>query len=193
MMHRDPIATEAEAREALAILFPARADREKGARVAATAAAIAHHFPMSVGEREALAWAGRLHGLCRLLLPEAILSKPAPLSGVELNIVRRAPSEAFELLLDHPFLSNAGYLLRSIRERQDGRGYPDGLVGAAIPLGSRILTVADAIEAITHEQRHLPARSPTDAVLELLRCEGTQFDADVVHAAVQVIAGYVAA
>lgn len=60
-------------------------------------------------------------------------------------------------------------------------------MGGAIQLGSRILAVVDAIEAITHDQPHRDARSPADSVLELLRCAGTQFDADVVHAPVEVI------
>ena len=156
--------------------------------LAALADAIADHFAMPVLDREALHWAARFRGLCRLVLPDAITRKPSPLSAVEVAIVRRAPSDVFEVLLDHPFLSNAGYLLRSLREREDGRGHPDGLTGAAIPLGSRILAVVDAIEAITHDQPHRQGRSPADTVLELLRCAGTQFDAEVVHAGVQVIA-----
>lgn len=187
-MHGLRIETEAEATRALEVLFPDRADREQGVSVAAIAAAIADRFTMSDDDRKALHLAARFHRLCRLTIPGTILGKPEALSHIEMDIVLRAPSEAFEVLLEHPFLADAGYLLRSIREREDGLGHPDGLVGGAIPLGSRILAVAEAVEAITHDQPHRPARSPADAVLELLRCAGTQFDADVVHAAVEAMA-----
>lgn len=189
LMHGQRIETEADAVAALELLFPDRAERERGVRVAATADTIADRFAMAGGERKALHWAARYHRVCRLTVPAVLLRKPEVLSHFEMTIVRRGPSEAFEVLLDHSFLADAGYLLRSIREREDGLGHPDGLVGAAIPLGSRILAVAEAIEAITHDQPHRPARSPADAVLELLRCAGTQFDANVVHVGVEVMAG----
>ena len=72
-------------------------------------------------------------------------------------------------------------------------GYPDKLLGSTIPLGSRILGVAEAIEAITHDQPHRPARAPAAAEEELLRCAGTQFDADVVRHAVDVMTAQSAA
>jgi response regulator RpfG family c-di-GMP phosphodiesterase len=183
-----PIATETDALHALELLFPDRAERERGVRVSITADTLADQCSMSAGERAALHWAARFHQVCRLTIPGVLLEKPEALSHAEAAIVQRAPSEAFEVLLDHPFLADAGYVLRSIREREDGLGHPDGLVGAAIPVGSRILAVAEAIEAITHDQPHRPARSPADAVLELLRCAGTQFDAHVVHLAVEIMA-----
>lgn len=181
------IETEAAAVRALEVLFPDPAEREQGARVAATADAMAARFTMADGDRAALHWAARFHRLGRLTVPESVLQKPEALSDLEMDLVQRAPSEAFEVLLDHPFLADAGYLLRSMRERADGLGRPDGLAGAAIPLGSRILAVAEAIEAMMHDRPHRPARSLADAVLELLR-SGTQFDAEVVHAGVEVIA-----
>lgn len=173
---------------AVSVLVPDRLERERGVRVSIMADTIADQFPMSNDERRAVHAAAFLHPVCRLTIPAAILEKPAALSDLETGVVRRAPSEAFEILIAHPFLADAADLLRSIRERADGLGHPDGLVGAAIPLGSRILAVAEAIEAITHDQPHRAARSPADAALELLRCAGTQFDAVVVHAAVEVIA-----
>jgi len=188
-LHRVRIESEGDATQLLTRLFKGGPDFEKGVRVADLADAIADRFPMPAEERQALHWAGRAHRVCRLVIPEAILEKESALSSVEIEIVQRAPSEAFEALLDHPFLSEAGYVLRSLRERPDGRGHPDGLAGAAIPLASRILAVAEAIEAISHDQPHRSARSPADTMLEVLRCAGTQFDADVVHAAALVIAG----
>jgi len=180
------IETEADAVRALEVLFPEPEERQHGVHVAVMADTIADRFRMPECDRPALHWAARFHRLGRLTIPESILRKPEALSRLEMDIVQRAPSEAFELLLDHAFLADAGYLLRSMRERADGLGRPDGLVGTAIPLGSRILAVAEAIEAIMHDQPYRPARSPADAVVELLR-SGTQFDADVVHAGVEVI------
>lgn len=163
-------------------------DREAALRVAATTDALASNLDLKEDEATAVHWAALFHRLGRLTIPDGVTAKPGGLSDVERRIVDRSPSEAFEALVAHPFLAEPGYLLRSIREREDGLGHPDGLVGAAIPLGSRVLAVAEALEAITHDQPHRPGRSPADAVLELLRCAGTQFDADVVHAAVDQLA-----
>ena len=183
------IETEHDAGEWLARLFAGSADLERGQRIAAFGDAIAEHLSLTADERQALYWAGRALGLCRRVVPLALLRRPSALSRDEMEVVRRAPTEVFEALLDQPYLSGAGYLLRSLRERPDGRGYPDGLAGRDIPLGCRILAVAEAVEAIAHDQPYRPARSPADTVLEILRCAGTQFDADVVHAAALVIAG----
>jgi len=72
--------------------------------------------------------------------------------------------------------------VRSTHERWDGLGYPDGLAGAEIPLGARIIAVCDAFDAMVSSRAYAPAFTPTQALRELFRCAGTQFDAKVVEA-----------
>jgi HD-GYP domain-containing protein (c-di-GMP phosphodiesterase class II) len=81
-----------------------------------------------------------------------------------------------------PALEEVGGLILSSHERWDGAGYPDGLVGAEIPLGSRIVAVCDAYDAIVSDRPYASARSSEDAIAELRRSAGTQFDPDVVEA-----------
>jgi HD-GYP domain-containing protein (c-di-GMP phosphodiesterase class II) len=81
-----------------------------------------------------------------------------------------------------PALSRVAALVRSSHERWDGAGYPDGLAGEAIPLGARIVAVADAFDAMTSPRPYSTARSPDAALEELRRCAGTQFDPTVVDA-----------
>ena len=77
--------------------------------------------------------------------------------------------------------------MRSSHERWDGGGYPDGLAGEAIPRGARIVFACDAFDAMTRERPYRPVRTPQDAIAELRRCSGTQFDPEVVDAVVAVV------
>jgi len=88
-----------------------------------------------------------------------------------------------------PALTHVGSLIRSSHERWDGTGYPDRLVADEIPLGSRIIAVADAFHAMTHPRSHSVRRTPEEAFEELLRCSGTQFDPAVVAAFAKVWRG----
>jgi HD-GYP domain-containing protein (c-di-GMP phosphodiesterase class II) len=117
-------------------------------------------------------------------IPPEILNKRGRLTAAEWIEVRRQPEVGAALLSDATFDEIREWIL-SRRERIDGTGYPRGLSGEQIPLEARILAVAEAYVAMRSERPHSPARDHDDAVLELLRCAGTQFDSAVVQAFVR--------
>jgi putative nucleotidyltransferase with HDIG domain len=125
-----------------------------------------------------------LHDIGKIGVPDMVLRKPGPLTDEEWVLMRRHATLGAEMLDGIPFLSDTIPLVRHHHERWDGRGYPDGLAGEAIPLGARIFAVADAFDAMTS---HRPYRQPMTLVqarAELARCAGSQFDPAVatVHA-----------
>ncbi len=117
-------------------------------------------------------------------IPVEILNKRGPLTAEEWIVVRRQPELGAAVLSDASFDDIRDWVL-SRRERPDGTGYPRGLCGKEIPVEARILAVAEAYVAMTSERAHRSAREHPDAVAELLRCAGTQFDATVVQAFVR--------
>ena len=134
--------------------------------------------------------AAGLHDVGKVAIPESILSKPGPLDDGEMTFVRRHTLIGERILLAAPSLAPEAVLVRSSHERWDGAGYPDGLAGEQIPLGSRIIFACDAFEAMTSAER--PYRLPMSTELaleELHRCAGTQFDPRVVEALGEVVRG----
>jgi two-component system cell cycle response regulator len=115
-------------------------------------------------------------------IPYAILGKPGPLTEEEWAFVRRHPIIGERIILAAPALSRVASLVRSSHERWDGAGYPDALAGDRIAVGARIVAVADAFAAMTAGRPYRPARTVEDALAELRREAGTQFDPDVVDA-----------
>ena len=102
--------------------------------------------------------------------------------------MRRHPLIGERILLAAPALRPVARLVRSSHERWDGGGYPDGLSGSEIPLGARVVAVCDAFDAMTTERPYRTSVSDADAIMELRRCAGTQFDPIVVAAFCRVIA-----
>ena len=125
--------------------------------------------------------AGSLHDLGKLAIPEEILRKPGPLNEAERLVLERHPQIGFRMLDSLGVEPVASWVLHH-HERWDGDGYPDRLGGDAIPLGSRILFVADAYDAMTTDRVYRSKLSHERAISELERCAGTQFDPDVVAA-----------
>jgi len=151
-------------------------------RVSELAGAVAQ----ALGEPEHEVWrvrlAGRLHDVGKTAIPAAILDKPGPLDEREWEFMHRHPLIGERIVMAAPALASTAELIRSSHERIDGKGYPDGLAGQDIPMGSRIIAVCDAFDAMTSER---PYRGPVDvagALAELRSHAGTQFDADVVEA-----------
>jgi diguanylate cyclase (GGDEF)-like protein len=136
---------------------------------------------------ERLRFGGLLHDLGKVALPDAILSAPRSLTAEEWAMVRRHPELGHELLAGVGIEPVDDWVLHH-HERWDGKGYPHGLAGEAIPLGARIIFVADAFEAITAERPYRPAQSTDTAMAELWANAGTQFDTDVVAALERYIA-----
>jgi diguanylate cyclase (GGDEF)-like protein/putative nucleotidyltransferase with HDIG domain len=132
--------------------------------------------------------AGSLHDLGKLAIPEEILRKPGPLNEAERLVLERHPQIGFRMLDSLGVEPVASWVLHH-HERWDGDGYPDRLGGDAIPLGSRILFVADAYDAMTTDRVYRSKLSHERAISELERCAGTQFDPVVVAALLEEL-GY---
>jgi putative nucleotidyltransferase with HDIG domain len=137
-------------------------------------------------EVELLRIAGLLHDLGKVAVPEHILSKPGPLTEPEHEAISLHPLVGYRMLTSLRIEPVASWVLHH-HERYDGHGYPDGLAGEAIPIGSRILLVADAYEAMTTDRQYRTTRSAADALAEIVRCAGSQFDPLVVDALTLVV------
>jgi two-component system, cell cycle response regulator len=143
---------------------------------------VGRRLAMNEEQLDELRRAAELKDIGKTAVPEAILSKPGPLDGDEWMFVRRHTLVGERILAAAPALNPVAALVRSSRERWDGTGYPDGLAGAAIPLGARIVAVCDAFDAMVAERAYSPHMSPEDAFAELHSNACTQFDPDVVAA-----------
>ncbi len=135
---------------------------------------------MNVAANAAFRRAALLHDLGKLAMPDAILRKPAPLTADEIAIMRRHPQIGSELAAGVPCLGEAAELIARVCERPDGRGYPRGLAAADVPLSARIIAVADVFDTLTHPRVYRDPLPVPDALLELERCRGSQFDGRVV-------------
>jgi two-component system, cell cycle response regulator len=153
---------------------------------------VAAELGVTGGELDALRHAASLHDIGKMAIPESTLEKVEPLSGTEWALIRRHTMIGERILAAAPALECSARLVRSSHERIDGQGYPDGLAGTDIPLGSRIILVADAFDAMRSQRSYGSALSEEDALAELRRCAGTQFDGAVVAAFERVIARHVA-
>jgi response regulator RpfG family c-di-GMP phosphodiesterase len=153
-----------------------------GYRVAALAVSIARTLGMPNEALGAVEHGALLHDIGKLAVPDAILRKPAPLSVEEILLVRRHPAIGGDLIALVPYLAGAVPIVRHAYERMDGLGYPDGRQAAEVCVGARIVGVADAYDTMTRPRVFRDAIPPGDALLELQRCSGTQFDPLIVEA-----------
>jgi two-component system cell cycle response regulator len=131
--------------------------------------------------------AAQLHDIGKVAIPDAILHKPGPLDDEEWAFIRSHTIIGERILDAAPALGRVAALVRSSHERWDGGGYPDKVGGSAIPLGSRIVAVCDAFDAMTSDRSYRQAMRTEDALAELRRCAGTQFDPVVVQTFCAVI------
>jgi diguanylate cyclase (GGDEF)-like protein len=149
---------------------------------------VAAVLDLTGAELETLRHAAALHDIGKMAIPESILEKRGALSDNEWALIRRHTIIGERILAAAPALESSARLVRSSHERVDGTGYPDGLAAADIPLGSRIILVADAFDAMLSERSYGTTLSEADALAELRRCAGTQFDPTVVAAFERVMA-----
>ncbi len=130
-----------------------------------------------------------LHDVGKIHIPAAIINKPGPLDDDEWVIMKTHTVEGQKMLERvGGMLARVGVVVRASHERWDGGGYPDGLAGEDIPLAARIVSVCDAYNAMTTDRSYRRALPVADAIAELERCAGTQFDPAVVAAVVAVVA-----
>ncbi len=146
------------------------------------ARALAEAVGMSAEERDEACRAAQLHEVGKMAVPDAILNKPGPLEDAEWEFIRRHPLIGERIIGSAAALVPVARLVRSVGERWDGGGYPDGLAGEQIPLGSRVVAVCAAYAAMVAERPHAVGMVPARAMEELDRGAGTQFDPAVVAA-----------
>ena len=168
---------QAAGAEALVSAIDARA-RYTGAHpreVAALAGAVADELGLSDPERHQVTQIALLHDIGKLALPDAILTKPAPLTPQELLVMRSHPEEGARIVEAIAELAHLAPAIRAEHERWDGTGYPDGLAGEAIPIASRVVFVCDAWHAMTSERPYRPRMPDDRATAELAAGAGSQF------------------
>jgi putative nucleotidyltransferase with HDIG domain len=127
-----------------------------------------------------------LHDIGKIGVPDQILRKPGPLSEHEWTAMRAHPDIGASIIAGIPFLEDVAIIVRAHHERWDGTGYPDRLAGRTIPLGARIFAVADSFDAMTSDRPYRRGRELSEALLEIERHRGTQFDPTVVDAFLRV-------
>ena len=148
--------------------------------VAELAGSLARHIGLRDEPLHAVVRAAELHDVGKVLVPDAILNKPGELSEDELALMRRHAIAGWLILRESAEPDAIAALVRSSHERWDGKGYPYGLAGEAIPLGARIITICDAFDAMTHERPYRTARSGAEALAELRQGAGVRYDPTLV-------------
>jgi diguanylate cyclase (GGDEF)-like protein len=131
--------------------------------------------------------AAALHDIGKVAIPDAIINKPAPLDEQEWAFMRRHTVIGERIIAAAPALGGAAGLVRASHEAWDGSGYPDALAGVEIPLGARIIAVCDAFDAMIADRPYSPPRTIDQALAELRRCAGSQFDPAIVPIFEQVL------
>jgi putative two-component system response regulator len=130
-----------------------------------------------------------LHDLGKIAVGVSVLTKPENLSPAEREMIARHPQLGAEIIAHVPFMKSAAAIVAAHHERWDGTGYPNNLCATEIPLGARIVMVADTYDALTNDRPYQQEHTPAAAMIEILRCRGTQFDPDVVDAFSTLMAG----
>jgi putative nucleotidyltransferase with HDIG domain len=156
-------------------------------RVSALAVEIGREMSLGDEELDVLRLGGLLHDIGKIGVPDEVLGKPAALTPDEFALIRAHPVIGARILRSVPFLAPHLPIVELHHERPDGSGYPHGLVGDDIPLEARIVHVADAYDAITSARAYRPGRLPHEAIAELSRGMGCDFDPESVHALLRVL------
>ncbi|MCF7930068.1 MAG: diguanylate cyclase [Acholeplasmataceae bacterium] len=148
-------------------------------RVSQYCRAIGLELGFSKEEADVLELAGMYHDIGKISIPDAILNKPGKLTNEEFEIIKSHTQVGYQILKAADEYSGLAEYALSHHERWDGKGYPKGLKGNEIPLYSRIINVADSFEAMTADRPYHKGRSLQDAIEEIRRCSGTQFDPEI--------------
>lgn len=156
-------------------------------RVAEGSAMIAAELGMSAERVQKIRYAGMLHDIGKLGVPTKVIQKTGKLTDDEYAAIKLHPTRGYEIVREIRFLDEALAGIRHHHERLDGRGYPMGLVGMEIPESARIISVADVFDCLTSTRSYRKAWSVEEAITELRRCAGTQFDPRMVEALVRAV------
>ncbi len=174
--------------EALAAALDARDPRTLGhsERVAAYARAVAVKLNLPDEEVEKVHFAGLLHDIGKIGISDFVLNKNGKLTNDEFSVIRKHPEMGADMVRSIGFLKDVSDIIRYHHERVDGSGYPVKLTGAHMPLGSRLIAVADAYDAMTSDRVYRDKMTPAEAVRQLVEGKGTQFDPEVVDTFLQI-------
>jgi HD-GYP domain-containing protein (c-di-GMP phosphodiesterase class II) len=145
---------------------------------------------LTEAQLEEIRLAGLMHDMGKVGIPEVLLNKAGPLDADEWEVMKTHAQLGAKLLEPLARIQAASAIQAAVRhhhEFYDGSGYPDGLAGEEIPLGARIVTIADAYDTITSDRTYKKARSPEEAFAELERCAGAQFDPELVRLFVETM------
>ncbi len=156
-------------------------------RLAVLTEMICRELGFSETAREEMNWASLLHDIGKIGISDSIMLKRGRLDADEWAIMRRHPEISANIIAPIHKLTRVAPIVRSHHERYDGTGYPDGLEGEQIPLGARILAIADAYDAMTDNRVYRMPFSHNEAIEELRRFKGSQFDPELVDVFIQVM------
>lgn len=148
-------------------------------RVSIYSLLLSEELKLSSEEIESVHIASYLHDIGKIGISEHILNKPAKLTNEEYELVKNHANVSSQIVSRIPGLSHIVSMVKHHHERHDGSGYPDGLKGKDIPLGARIMAIADAFDAMTSSRPYKMAFKPKDALQEVKKCAGTQFDPEL--------------
>jgi putative two-component system response regulator len=158
-------------------------------RLAVLGARLGVSLGLSAPELDAVTYGALLHDVGKIGVPDHVLSKPGPLTEPEWVLVRRHPEIGERICAPLASFAAFGPIIRHHHERWDGTGYPDHLRGEATSLGARIVGIVDAFDAMTHDRPYRPALSPEQALAELRRESGRQFDPELARLFTDEVAG----
>jgi diguanylate cyclase (GGDEF)-like protein len=145
------------------------------------ALALGRRLDLDTEDLDVIARGAELHDVGKMAVPDAILRKPGALTDEEWAVMREHTLIGERILASAPALAPVAKLVRSSHERWDGSGYPDKLEGEQIPLGARVISIADAYAAMVEDRPWRTTKTPHEALEELSRCAGTQFDPRLVE------------
>jgi two-component system cell cycle response regulator len=171
---------------ALTAHTPELGDHTQGVRELSEA--VARRLGLNLSEVDVVRHTADLHDIGKVAIPRAILEKSGPLDEAEWTLMRCHTEIGERIVGAAPALADVARAVRSSHERWDGKGYPDGLVGDATPLAARIVCVCDAFDAMIAERPYAAPRPLDEALREVSRCSGAQFDPTVVEAFHAVLA-----
>ncbi|HAE43066.1 MAG TPA: hypothetical protein DCG34_09150 [Clostridiales bacterium] len=156
-------------------------------RVGEYSVAIAQEINLSSKQIEIIKNAALLHDIGKIGIDDRILNKQEGLSDLELEVIKNHPSIGYDIIKDIGFLKDVMNIVKHHHEKWDGSGYPQGLKGSEIPIETTILTISDAYDAMTTDRPYRKALSSEEAVKELLKYSGTQFNPEIIDKAIETL------
>jgi len=160
---------------------------DHASQIAELAGAVCERLDIAPGESRLVRLAALLHDIGKIGVPEVILRKPGPLTARETAKMRQHAEIGARILKPVPHFAELVPLVRASHERWDGTGYPEGLAAERIPLGARVICVCDAFHAMTEDRVYRRALPVGDAMAEIERCSGSQFDPECAEALLDVV------